>query len=157
MFLDIEEAVFHLVRLGVKKEDLKLKVIQNQLIKYPTSLQVYQCDYCAFFVHVYIFRDSPATFATSLTATRSQPCSTYLTPVESNVVRRRGRPSSWPSAEVRQCFIQPSNTLQCSESFSLGEVYFGLTEKMLLLAKALWSTFATNGYEVISDWWYKLV
>ena len=73
MFFDIEMAVVHLAGFGVKKEDLKLMVIQNQLIKYPTSLQVFQSDYCLFYK---IFRDFPATFATISTATRSLPYST---------------------------------------------------------------------------------
>ena len=97
MFLDIEEAVVHLVRVGVKKKDLKLKVIQNQLIKYPTSLQVFHSDNCEFYK---IFRDFPATFATISTATRSLPCSILLTHVALDVARRRGEASLWPSAEV---------------------------------------------------------
>ena len=86
MFFNIEEAVVHLAGFGVKKEDLKLKVIQNQLIKYPTSLQVFHSDYCEFYK---IFRDFPATFATISTATRILPCSILLTHVALDVARRR--------------------------------------------------------------------
>ena len=44
--VDIEEACEHLARLGFKKEELRNKVFQNQLIKYPTSLEGYSCKIC---------------------------------------------------------------------------------------------------------------
>ena len=44
--VDIEEACEHFARIGFKKEDLQKKVLENQLIKYPTSLQGFSCKIC---------------------------------------------------------------------------------------------------------------
>ena len=44
--VDIEEACGHFARIGFKKDELQKKVLENQLIKYPTSLQGFSCKIC---------------------------------------------------------------------------------------------------------------
>ena len=44
--LDIEEACEHYARQGFPKDELQKKIIQNQLVKYPTSLEGYSCKIC---------------------------------------------------------------------------------------------------------------
>jgi len=44
--VDIEEACGHFARIGFKKDELQKKVLENQLIKYPTSLQGFSCNIC---------------------------------------------------------------------------------------------------------------
>ena len=44
--MDIDEACEHLARVGIKKEELRNKVVQHRLIKYPTSLLGFSCKIC---------------------------------------------------------------------------------------------------------------